>query len=188
MRERARGERHVTTVLLVILAVLLAPISVKAASSMVQITDGTGTNIAQVDTSGDLLVRGAPDQSPFQRTINIEIRAGDGLVGSEALTQVPKGKNLVLDYVSGWATTVGCEDAGDYLVWVTAKLRQVAPYQRFFVPMARTQIRDMYWHWQFGTPVHGVAGAGTTVYATLERYGGCGVSGAITVSGHFVAE
>jgi hypothetical protein len=181
--------RHATTLLLVVTGLLLLPVGVQAASNIVQITDRSGKNIAEVDPTGTLHVRPASDLSPFQKTIHLNVRAGDGEVGSETVTHVPPGRRLVLDYVSGWASISGCSRQGDYLAWVLARLDPIrGTYQRFYVPTSRTPMGEGAANWHFGTPLHAVAGADTNVYASLQRDGGCGVLGAMTVSGHFVED
>jgi hypothetical protein len=188
-RAPAGWRRHATTLAIVVVALLIVPVGVQAATTLVQLTDRTEKNVADVDSFGTLHVRAATDLAPFQRTISMNVRAGEGDTGNETVTRVPAGKRLVLDYVSGWASMSGCASPGDYLVWISARLDPIrGSYQRFFVPAARTQLGGDQYHWQFGTTVHGVAGPGTDVFATMQRYRGCGVLGAVTVSGHFVAD
>jgi hypothetical protein len=182
--------RHATKLLVLLVGVLIVPATVQAATNLVQISDDGGKNVADVDSGGALHVRAAPDLAPFQKTIPFNVLAGDGDTASEQVTQVPVGKRLVLDYVSGWSSMAGCSGAGDYLAWISARLDPTrGSYQRFFVPTFRTQLGTGAYQWHFGTPVHGVAGSGTTVFATLQRYAGCGgVLGAMTIAGHFVAD
>lgn len=178
---------HLTTVLLVLIGMMMLPISVNAATSMVQITDRLAKNIADVDPSGTLHVRSAADLAPFQKTVFFNVRAGDGDTGSETVAHVPGDKRLVLDYVSGWASISGCSSQGDYMAWILARLDPTrGSYQRFYVPTSRTPLGSGSADWQFGTLVHAVAGPNTNVHATLHREGGCGVLGAMTISGHFV--